>query len=71
MISLEVCCLSDRTKQVQFRMSVEMHKKLKLALIEDDNSFADFFNEAAQAYLSNNNSYKKSISNILGGNNNG
>lgn len=45
--------MSERTKQVQFRMPVELHKKLKIALIENDSSLADFFNYAAEDYLKN------------------
>ena len=41
--------MSDRTKQVQFRMPDE----LKAALAYDRSSFADFFNKAAEEYLSN------------------
>lgn len=45
--------LSDRTKQVQFRMPDELHTELKAALAYDRSSFADFFNKAAEEYLSN------------------
>ena len=45
--------LSDRTKQVQFRMPDELHAELKAALAYDRSSFADFFNKAAEDYLSN------------------
>ncbi len=45
--------LSDRTKQVQFRMPDELHTELKAALAYDRNSFADFFNKAAEDYLLN------------------
>ncbi len=45
--------LSDRTKQVQFRMPDELHAELKAALVYDRSSFADFFNKAAEEYLSN------------------
>lgn len=34
--------LSDRTKQVQFRMPDELHAELKAALAYDRSSFADF-----------------------------
>ena len=44
---------SDRDKQVQVRLPASLHKQLKLALIQDDSSLADFFNEAAEAYLKN------------------
>ena len=44
---------ADRDKQVQVRLPASLHKQLKLALIQDDSSLADFFNEAAEAYLKN------------------
>ena len=44
--------LSNRTKQVQFRMPDELHAELKAALAYDRSSFADFFNKAAEDYLS-------------------
>ena len=43
--------MSDRTKQVQFRMPEELHTALKAALVYDKSSFADFFNKAAEKYL--------------------
>lgn len=56
--------LSDRTKQVQFRMPDELHTELKAALAYDRSSLADFFNMAAEEYLSNrqNSKQKKSKS---------
>ena len=51
--------MSDRTKQVQFRMPDELHTELKAALAYDRSSFADFFNNAAEEYLSNSKAYKK------------
>lgn len=45
--------MSDRTKQVQFRMPDDLHAELKAALAYDRSSFADFFNKAAEDYLSN------------------
>ena len=45
--------LSDRTKQVQFRMPDELHAELKAALAYDRRSCADFINKAAEDYLSN------------------
>lgn len=45
--------MSDRTKQVQFRMPDKLHTELKAALAYDRSSFADFFNKAAEDYLSN------------------
>ena len=46
--------MSDRTKQVQFRMPADTHKRLKLALVANESSLADFFNEAADRYLKSN-----------------
>lgn len=43
--------MSDRTKQVQFRMPEKLHTDLKAALAYDRSSFADFFNKAAENYL--------------------
>lgn len=45
--------MSNRTKQVQFRMPDELHTELKAALAYDRSSFTDFFNKAAEEYLSN------------------
>ena len=53
---------ADRDKQVQVRLPASLHKQLKLALIQDDSSLADFFNEAAEAYLKNPDRYKTRIS---------
>ena len=62
---------SDRDKQVQVRLPATLHKQLKVALIEDDSSFADFFNEAATSYLKNPSKYRKAMKSINGGKNNG
>lgn len=64
--------MSERTKQVQFRMPDKLHTELKAALAYDRSSFADFFNKAAEEYLSNRmaNEQKK-IKNINGGTDNG
>ena len=42
-----------RTRQVQFRMDPEKLKKLRIAIINDDNmhSMADLFNKAVDDYL--------------------
>ena len=45
--------MSERTKQVQFRMPDELHAELKAALAYDRSSFADFFNKAAEEYQLN------------------
>lgn len=62
---------SDRDKQVQVRLPASLHKQLKLALLQDDSSLADFFNEAANAYLKNPDKYRKTVGNINGGNSHG
>ena len=62
---------TDRDKQVQVRLPAALHKQLKLALIQDDSSLADFFNEAANAYLKNPDKYRKTVGNIKGGNSHG
>ncbi len=62
---------SDRDKQVQVRLPAPLHKQLKLALIQDDSSLADFFNEAATAYLKNPEKYRKTVGSINGGKSNG
>ena len=64
--------LSDRTKQVQFRMPDELHTELKAALAYDRSSFADFFNKAAEAYLAKRKAEKQKESESKnGGNENG
>lgn len=62
---------SNRDKQVQVRLPASLHKQLKLALLQDDSSLADFFNEAANAYLKNPEKYRKAVGCINGGKNNG
>lgn len=57
--------MNERTKQVQFRMLEETQKELKKALIDDNSSFTDFFNEAAIAYLNNPKLYKQKNSVLL------
>ena len=60
--------MSDRTKQVQFRMPDELHTELKAALAYDRSSFADFFNKAAEDYLSNHKQTHKKSKSKNGGN---
>ena len=62
---------SDRDKQVQVRLPASLHKQLKLALLQDDSSLADFFNEAATAYLKDPDKYKKAMGRINGEKRNG
>lgn len=63
--------LHERDKQVQVRLPNALHKKLRLALMQNDSSLADFFNEAAEAYLENPEKYNKAIKGINGGKKNG
>ena len=62
---------SDRDKQVQVRFPASLHKQLKLALLQDDSSLADFFNEAAAAYVKDPDKYKKAMGLLNGGKRNG
>lgn len=63
--------IGERDKQVQVRLPAALHKKLKLTLLQNDSSLADFFNEAAEAYLKDPAKYQKAIKSITGGRNNG
>ena len=40
-----------RTKQVQFRMPVELHLELRKALLNSGMSMADLFNDTAKEYV--------------------
>ena len=59
--------MDEKTKQVQVRLAPEMHSQLKGSLAYNGKKLVDFFNEAAEAYLKNNEAYEKSISKIIGG----
>ena len=63
--------MSNRTKQVQFRMPEELHTLLKAALAYDKSSFADFFNQAAEEYLRTRNSDETDSKGESGGVKNG
>ena len=63
--------IHERNKQVQVRLPDSLHKQLRLALMQNDSSLADFFNEAAEAYLKNPEKYDKAIKGINGGKKNG
>ena len=63
--------LDNKTKQVQVRLTPELHKKLKIVLTMNDKKLVDFFTEAASAYLANPAQYEKTVSKILGGHKNG
>ena len=71
MISNEVKRVDDKTKQVQVRLTPELHSKLKGNLALDGRKLVDFFNEAAIAYLKDSKKYNKTVSQIIGGKNNG
>lgn len=63
--------LSERDKQVQVRLPAALHKELRLRLLEDNSSLANFFNEAAEAYLKCPEGYNKAIKTIRRRKNNG
>ncbi len=63
--------MSNRTKQVQFRMPDELHTELKAALAYDKSSFTEFFNSAAEKYLSQRSIGKKKSRRKEGGTKNG
>lgn len=65
--------MSDRTKQVQFRMPDDIHKELKILLIQNDSSLTEFFNEVAVKYVNaqKNKSLSMDLEKINGGKNNG
>lgn len=63
--------MDSKTKQVQVRLTPDVHRKLKSALALDDKKLVDFFNEAAIAYLFNQSKYNKVINDIIGGHKNG
>lgn len=56
-----------KTKQVQVRLTPELHNKLKGTLALEGKKLVDFFNDAATAYLMDNNRYYEAINNIIGG----
>lgn len=41
----------ERTKQVQFRMSEELHLALRKVLLDNGVSMADLFNDTAKSYI--------------------
>lgn len=59
--------MDDKTKQVQVRLTPELHRKLKGTLAFEDRKLVDFFNEAALAYLTDQTKYERCISEIMGG----
>ena len=63
--------MDDKTKQVQVRLTPELHKQLKGTLALDGRKLVDFFNEAAKAYLKDSKKYDKTVTQIIGGKKNG
>lgn len=63
--------MNEKTKQVQVRLTPELHSRLKGTLALEGRKLVDFFNEAATAYLADPKKYGEIISQINGGNNNG
>lgn len=59
--------MDEKTKQVQIRLTPELHSRLKGTLAFEERKLVDFFNEAAVAYLTDRTKYEKCISEILGG----
>ena len=59
--------MDEKTKQVQVRMTPELHRQLRSKLVLEDRKLVDFFNEAASAYLKNPEKYKKMIASITEG----
>lgn len=71
LISNEVKRVDDKTKQVQVRLTPELHSKLKGTLALDGRKLVDFFNEVSNAYLKDPEKFDKTINRILGGKRNG
>lgn len=65
MISIEVKRVDKKTKQVQVRLTPELHNQLKGFLALEGRKLVDFFNEAAQAYIADNKKYNTTISKIM------
>ena len=71
MILKEVKQVDKKTKQVQVRLTPELHNKLKGTLALDGRKLVDFFNEAAIAYLKDSKKYEETVIYIIGGEKNG
>ncbi len=63
--------MDDKTKQVQVRLTPEMHNKLKGTLALEGKKLVDFFNDAATAYLTDSKRFYSVINSINGGKENG
>lgn len=56
--------MDDKTKQVQVRLTPELHSRLKGTLALEGRKLVDFFNEAAMAYLADRDKYKSTVEEI-------
>ena len=56
----------ERTKQVQFRMSAELHFQLRKVLLDNGISMADLFNDTAKEYVKKQHT-KKEVEDINNG----
>lgn len=56
--------MDDKTKQVQVRLTPELHSRLKGTLALEGRKLVDFFNEAAMAYLADQDKYKSTVEEI-------
>lgn len=63
--------VDDKTKQVQVRLTPEMHNKLKGTLALEGKKLVEFFNDAATAYLKDSRQFYSVINSINGGKENG
>ena len=63
--------MDDKTKQVQVRLTPEMHNKLKGTRALEGKKLVDFFNDAATAYLTDSKQFYSVINSINGGKENG
>jgi hypothetical protein len=70
-ISSEVAFVDERTKQVQIRLTPDLHSRLKGTLALEGRKLVDFFSEAAIAYLLNPQEYYKTVKCIIGDKKNG
>lgn len=59
--------MDDKIKQVQVRLTPELHNRLKGTLAMDGRKLVDFFNDAAKAYLKDAKKYDKTVTQIIGG----
>lgn len=63
--------MADKSKQVQVRLTPELHNKLKGTLALDGRKLVDFFNDAAKAYLKDPKRFDAVVTQIIGGKKNG